>query len=114
MAAGSARLRTNHPFPATPLYARLQKEGRLERPTHWLEFAPFLMAHTPLKLTIPEVAAEMRYAWMNSYSPAATRQALDSIANEPAPYKISHLVSRLFFRGSIFHKKGMELAEADL
>jgi radical SAM superfamily enzyme YgiQ (UPF0313 family) len=94
------------PFPATPLYARLQKEGRLKRPTHWLEFAPFQMAHEPPHITIPEVEAEVRYAWMNSYSPAATQQALDSIANEPAPYKISHLVSRLFFRGIYFPQKG--------
>ena len=28
------------PFPATPLYDRLAKEGRLTRPKHWLEFAP--------------------------------------------------------------------------
>src|SRR5213082_1462378 len=85
------------PFPATPLYDRLQKEGRLTRPKHWLEFAPFRMAHTPLKLTIPEVQDEVRYAWSNSYSAAATEKALDSIADEPVPYKISHLASRLFF-----------------
>jgi hypothetical protein len=36
------------PFPATPLYDRLAREGRLTRPKHWLEFAPFRMAHTPL------------------------------------------------------------------
>ena len=29
------------PFPATPLYDRLKKEGRLTRPKHWLDFAPF-------------------------------------------------------------------------
>ena len=40
------------PFPATPLYDRLAKEGRLTRPKHWLEFAPFRMAHTPLKMSI--------------------------------------------------------------
>ena len=38
------------PFPATPLYDRLAKEGRLTRPKHWLEFAPFRMAHTPMKM----------------------------------------------------------------
>ena len=37
------------PFPATPLYDRLLKEGRLTRPKHWLDFAPFHMAHTPKK-----------------------------------------------------------------
>ena len=96
------------PFPATPLYDRLVKEGRLTRPKHWLEFAPFRMAHTPLKITIPEVQDEVRYAWANSYSPAAIERALDSIADEPAAYKISHLIARLFFRGIYFPQKGME------
>ena len=94
------------PFPATPLYDRLEKEGRLMRPKHWLEFAPFQMAHTPLKITIPEVQDEVRYAWTNSYSPAAIERALESIADEPAAYKISHLMSRLFFRGIYFPQKG--------
>jgi len=95
------------PFPGTPLYARLQKEGRLTRPKHWREFAPFRMAHTPLTMTVPEVQEEVRRAWMNSYSPAAIASALDSIANEPAAYKISHLISRLFFRGIYFPQKGL-------
>ncbi len=47
------------PFPATPLYDRLEKEGRLTRPKHWLEFAPFRMAHTPLKITVSEVQDEV-------------------------------------------------------
>jgi len=94
------------PFPATPLYTRLEKEGRLIRPKHWLEFAPFRMAHTPLKITIPEVDREVRYAWTHSYSPAAIQHALDSIEDEPAAYKISHLISRLFFRGIYFPQKG--------
>jgi hypothetical protein len=95
------------PFPATPLYARLESEGRLTRPKHWLEFAPFQMAHTPLHISIAEVQKEVRYAWMNSYSPEATEHALDSIAHEPAAYKISHLCSRLFFRGIYFPQKGL-------
>jgi hypothetical protein len=94
------------PFPATPLYDRLLKEGRLTRPKHWLEFAPFRMAHTPLKMTIPEVQDEVHYAWLNSYSPEATERALASIADEPVPYKISHMASRLFFRGIYFPKRG--------
>jgi radical SAM superfamily enzyme YgiQ (UPF0313 family) len=94
------------PFPATPLYDRLNQEGRLTRPKHWLEFAPFQMAHTPLKITIPEVQAEVLYAWKNSYSPAAIEGAIESIADEPAAYKISHLMSRLFFRGIYFPQKG--------
>jgi radical SAM superfamily enzyme YgiQ (UPF0313 family) len=94
------------PFPATPLYDRLQREGRLTRPKHWLEFAPFQMAHTPLEMTITEVQDEVRHAWANSYSPVAIERAIESIADEPAAYKISHLMSRLFFRGIYFPQKG--------
>jgi len=95
------------PFPATPLYERLKREGRLTRPKHWLEFAPFHMAHTPLKMTIPEVQGEVQYAWMNSYSPAATARAIASMADTPVPYKISHLIARIFFRGIYFPPKGV-------
>ena len=95
------------PFPATPLYKRLEKEGRLTRPRHWLEFAPFHMAHTPLGMTVPEVQAEIRHAWLNSYSGAATAHAIESIADEPVPYKISHLIARIFFRGIYFPPKGI-------
>jgi hypothetical protein len=94
------------PFPATPLYDRLAKEGRLTRPKHWLEFAPFQMAHTPLKMTIPEVQSEVWNAWRDAYSPEATARAIDSIKDEPVPYKISHLVARIFFRGIYFPPKG--------
>ena len=94
------------PFPSTPLYTRLAKEGRLTRPTHWLDFAPFRMAHTPLKMTVPEVHTEVQYAWTNTYSPENTKRAMAKIADAPAPYKISHLVARLCFRGIYFPQKG--------
>jgi len=94
------------PFPSTPLYTRLEKEGRLTRPTHWLDFAPFRMAHTPLKMTVPEVHTEVQYAWTNTYSPQNTKRAMSKIVDAPAPYKISHLVARLCFRGIYFPQKG--------
>jgi radical SAM superfamily enzyme YgiQ (UPF0313 family) len=95
------------PFPATPLYDRLLAEGRLTRPKHWLEFAPFRMAHTPLNLTTDQVQDEVHAAWTNSYSPEANLRAIEAIADEPAPYKISHLASRMFFRGIYFPTKGV-------
>ncbi|HEX8891461.1 MAG TPA: hypothetical protein VF779_20100, partial [Pyrinomonadaceae bacterium] len=90
------------PFLATPLYSRLEKAGRLERPKHWLDFAPFVMAHAPLKMTIEEARAETNSAWSASYSPERNRQAVDSIKNQHIKYQIIHLVSRLFFRGIYF------------
>ncbi len=94
------------PFPATPFYERLEKEGRLTRPRHWLEFTPFRMAHTPRQMTASEVQAEVREAWTRAYSPSAASRALDALHDQPAAYKISHFVARLFFRNIYFPQKG--------
>src|SRR5215204_481308 len=90
------------PFPATPLYDRLEKAGRLARPKHWLDFAPFVMAHAPLKMTIEEARVETRRAWEASYSPERNRQAVAAIAERPFQYRAGHLIARLFFRGIYF------------
>jgi hypothetical protein len=63
------------------------------------------MAHTPLKMSIAAVHDEVQYAWTNSYSPDTTAAALAKIANAPAPYKISHLIARLCFRGIYFPQR---------
>jgi radical SAM superfamily enzyme YgiQ (UPF0313 family) len=94
------------PFPATPLYDRLQKAGRLVRPRHWLDFAPFVMAHNPLKMTIEEARDETNHAWSQSYGPERNREAVKAIANAPLQYRISHLVARMFFRGIYFPQLG--------
>ena len=81
---------------------RLETAGRLTRPKHWLEFAPYQMAHTPLKMTIPETQEELERAWAASYSPEANRRAVDSISDQGVNYRLIHLVMRLFFRGIYF------------
>jgi radical SAM superfamily enzyme YgiQ (UPF0313 family) len=90
------------PFPATPLYERLEKAGRLARPKHWLDFAPFVMAHAPLRMTIEEARVETRRAWEASYSPERNAEALAAIADRPFQYRAGHLVARFFFRGIYF------------
>ena len=94
------------PLPATPLYKRLEAAGRLTRPKHWQEFIPFAMAHTPLKMTIPEAHAEVKYGWAKSYSPEAIAKALESIAHKPLGYRINILIARLCFRGIYFPQLG--------
>jgi radical SAM superfamily enzyme YgiQ (UPF0313 family) len=90
------------PFPATPLYDRLEKAGRLARPKHWLDFAPFVMAHAPLKMTIEEARQETRSAWEASYSPERNAEAVAAISGHDLQYRLSMFVSRLFFRGIYF------------
>ncbi|HEY6366142.1 MAG TPA: radical SAM protein [Candidatus Binatia bacterium] len=94
------------PLPATPLYKRLESAGRLTRPKHWEEFIPFAMAHTPLKMTVPEAHAEVNYGWAGSYSPEAIARAVYSLHDEPLGYRIGILVARLCFRGIYFPQMG--------
>jgi len=94
------------PFPATPLYKRLESAGRLKRPKHWLDFAPFVMAHDPLKMSIEDAKEETFAAWFRSYSPERNRRAIESIRDAPIQTRISHLAARLFFRGIYFPQMG--------
>ena len=94
------------PFPATPLYERLDKAGRLARPKHWLDFAPFVMAHDPLHMSIEEARKETLRAWSESYSPERNATAVKLLRNAPLQFRISHFVARLFFRGIYFPQLG--------
>jgi radical SAM superfamily enzyme YgiQ (UPF0313 family) len=94
------------PLPATPLYKRLEKAGRLTRPKHWQEFIPFTMAHTPLKMTIDEAHAEVNQGWAEAYSPEALAQAVESLEGQPLGYRVNIFLARLCFRGIYFPMMG--------
>src|SRR5579862_2580180 len=94
------------PLPATPLYKRLETSGRLTRPKHWQEFIPFAMAHTPLKMTVEEAHAEVKYGWEHSYSPEALAHAVDSLNHQPLGYRVNIFLARLCFRGIYFPMMG--------
>ena len=94
------------PLPATPLYKRLEKAGRLTRPKHWQEFIPFAMAHTPLKMTIDEAHAEVNYGWAQAYSPKALAHAVESLSDQPLGYRVNIFLARICFRGIYFPMMG--------
>ncbi len=94
------------PLPATPLYKRLETSGRLTRPKHWQQFIPFAMAHTPLKMSIEEAHAEVKYGWQQAYSPEALAQAVDALDDQPLGYRINIFLARLCFRGIYFPMMG--------
>jgi radical SAM superfamily enzyme YgiQ (UPF0313 family) len=94
------------PLPATPLYKRLELTGRLTRPKHWQEFIPFAMAHVPLKITIEEAHAEVKYGWEQAYSPEALARAVESLSAKPLGYRINIFLARLCFRGIYFPMMG--------
>ena len=87
------------PLPGTPLYARLGAEGRLTRPKHWLNFASYKMAHTPMKMTTNEAHIELDKAWRTSYSPERNERIVDDLLAAGLDIRIMHFLMRLFFRG---------------
>ena len=95
------------PLPATPLYKRLEAAGRLTRPKHWQEFVPFAMAHTPLKMTIAEAHAEVRYGWSRSYSAHAIGKAVEALRDKPLGYRVNIFLARMCFRGIYFPQMGL-------
>src|ERR1051325_7647213 len=94
------------PFPSTPLYKRLEVAGRLTRPKHWLDFRPFHMAHTPLKMSFEQTQTEVNHAWANSYSPAGIASVVNSISNQAVEHRATILIARLCFRGIYFPQMG--------
>jgi radical SAM superfamily enzyme YgiQ (UPF0313 family) len=87
------------PLPGTPLYTRLETEGRLTRPKHWLSFAPFKLSHTPLKITEADAQKEIDKAWRMSYSPERNERVVNHLISESLGMGIMHLLARLCFRG---------------
>jgi len=85
----------------------MEAAGRLTRPKHWQEFVPFEMAHTPLKMTIPQAHAEVKYGWASSYGPEEIAKPVDSLDHKPLGYRINILVARLCFRGIYFPQMGL-------
>jgi radical SAM superfamily enzyme YgiQ (UPF0313 family) len=90
------------PYPATPLYDRLEAAGRLTRPKHWLEFKPFTMGFTPLGISTDQAEAEVREAWTASYSPEAIAATMTWLQTKSLPDRLIHLLCRLAFRGIYF------------
>jgi radical SAM superfamily enzyme YgiQ (UPF0313 family) len=87
------------PLPGTPLYSRLEAEGRLTRPKHWLNFAQYKMSHTPLKITVNQAHEELDQAWRKTYSPQRNKQVVDLLTQRDLDIGLIHFLMRLFFRG---------------
>ena len=90
------------PYPATPLYDRLAKEGRLTRPQHWLDFRPFRMAFTPKGISIRQAEKEVHRARSGSYSARAITDSLQKIRHRPFHERAIMLAVKLAFRGIYF------------
>jgi radical SAM superfamily enzyme YgiQ (UPF0313 family) len=90
------------PYPATPLYDRLLKDGRLLNAEHWLDLTPFKMVFAPREISPDAAENEVSQAWSRSYDPAAIANALKKIEKRPFTERAVMLFARLAFRGIYF------------
>jgi len=92
------------PYPATPLYDRLQAEGRLTRPEHWLDFQAFKTAFVPKGISPEEAENEVHHSWSHCYEPPALRRAQRWLRAHHKPFgqQLTHFIARLLFRGIYF------------
>jgi radical SAM superfamily enzyme YgiQ (UPF0313 family) len=92
------------PYPATPLYERLKREGRLTRPEHWLDFQAFKTAFTPKAISADDAEAEVRESWHHCYSRDAFRRAQHWMRAHHKPFgqQLTLFIARLLFRGIYF------------
>jgi len=92
------------PFPATPLYARLESENRLTRPRHWLDFHPFEITFSPQHLSAEQAHNEVRNSWQKAYRPASFWRTQKWMLENRKPFaqQLTLFISRLLFRGIYF------------
>jgi radical SAM superfamily enzyme YgiQ (UPF0313 family) len=64
------------PFPGTPLYARLRREGRLLRERFWDRCTLFDVTFVPKRMTVEELEAGLRWLFAETYSRQATEARL--------------------------------------
>jgi radical SAM superfamily enzyme YgiQ (UPF0313 family) len=56
------------PFPGTPLYGRLAREGRLLRPRYWDRCTLFDVTYTPRRMTVQQLEEGLRWLFAEIYN----------------------------------------------
>lgn len=97
------------PLPGTPLYHRLEREGRLTRPKHWLDFQANKAAFTPRNLTPNQMENELLRSWKGSYRAASFGRTQRWLRKNGCSFEqqATLFVFRLIFRGIYFPQKNL-------
>lgn len=75
------------PFPGTPLYNRLQREGRLFTDRFWEKCTLFDQTHHPTGMTSAELRAGLIHVSQTLYNESATRQRKERFFEQLRPRK---------------------------
>lgn len=95
------------PLPGTPLYRRLEQEGRLTRPRHWLDFHANKAAFTPKRISSGQMEKELQDSWRHCYRAAVFSRTQRWMLKNRRPFdqQTMFFVFRLIFRGIYFPQK---------
>jgi radical SAM superfamily enzyme YgiQ (UPF0313 family) len=66
------------PFPGTPLYARLRREGRLLAERFWDRCTLFDVTYVPKRMSVAELEAGLRWLFAETYTRRETEARLQS------------------------------------
>jgi radical SAM superfamily enzyme YgiQ (UPF0313 family) len=72
------------PFPDTPLYHRLRREGRLLNDRFWDRCTLFDVNYRPARMSIEELESGLRWLFKNSYSEGETSRRTRSFVRQKA------------------------------
>jgi radical SAM superfamily enzyme YgiQ (UPF0313 family) len=70
------------PFPGTPLYARLQREGRLLAERYWDRCTLFDVNYRPTRMSVEELEAGLQWLFREAYSGEETQRRKRSFARQ--------------------------------
>jgi radical SAM superfamily enzyme YgiQ (UPF0313 family) len=70
------------PFPGTPLYARLQRKGRLLAERYWDRCTLFDVNYRPLRMSVEELEVGLRWLFTEIYSATETRRRQRQFATQ--------------------------------
>ena len=81
------------PFPGTPLYERLRREGRLLTERFWDRCTLFDVNYVPRRMTVDELEAGLRWLFTETYSAEATSARLRGFARQRKEGRAARLVA---------------------
>lgn len=70
------------PFPGTPLYARVKREGRLLTERYWDRCTLFDVNYRPARMTVEELESGLRWLFRETYSAEETQQRRRGFARQ--------------------------------
>src|ERR1043166_1122854 len=71
------------PFPGTPLYTRLRRDGRLLREKFWDACTLFDVTYQPKQMSVAELEAGLRWLFRETYSREQTARRLRDFVKQP-------------------------------